>query len=145
MPRAQWSRFTDFGVTLFDSAGRRLETGPLQYAGGRLTLTLEPGGADRVVQLALLGGLADPADTNDWQVSVSVRSYAARDIPLTPAETGPLPLGPGAAGSRDFTLPGELPRAGAGSHPLALLVVTTGERRWTREIALPLQLRNTMR
>ena len=32
MDPAQWPRFTDFGLTLFDSAGRQLGKSPLNYA-----------------------------------------------------------------------------------------------------------------
>ena len=33
MDRAQWERFTDFGVTLFDSVGRQIEKKPLYRKG----------------------------------------------------------------------------------------------------------------
>ncbi|MGH7515767.1 MAG: S8 family serine peptidase, partial [Gemmatimonadales bacterium] len=46
MDRAQWSRFTDFGVSLFDSLGRQLGKQPLNYAFGRLQVELPEGHGD---------------------------------------------------------------------------------------------------
>jgi hypothetical protein len=36
MSREQWARFTDFGLTLYDAAGIRMENAPLNYAFGRV-------------------------------------------------------------------------------------------------------------
>ena len=46
MDRAQWGRFTDFGVTLFDSLGQQLGKQPLNYAFGRLQVELPEGHGD---------------------------------------------------------------------------------------------------
>ena len=35
MPRDQWLRFTDFGVTIQDKTGRHIDALPLNYAFGR--------------------------------------------------------------------------------------------------------------
>ena len=41
-----WSRFTDYGVTVLDEFGRLVVNGPLDYAGGRLREVLAPAHAD---------------------------------------------------------------------------------------------------
>ena len=76
MDRAQWGRFTDFGVTLFDSIGRQLGKDPLEYAFGRLSVDLPDGQSDRPVTVALFPGFADPADTARWSATMSIRLYA---------------------------------------------------------------------
>jgi subtilisin family serine protease len=145
MDRDQWGRVTDFGATLFDSTGRRLETDPLQYATGRTTLALEPG-AERRLRLDLLPGFADPADSAEWRVHVIVRAYADREIPLAAANgaQGSVSLAPGASALVAFTLPDVSWPLGDGYHPLGAVVVSAGGERWTRESGLPLVSRTTM-
>ena len=64
MERAQWGKFTDFGVTLFDSVGRQIEKSPLNYAVGRLQAELPEGHGDMPVELALFPGFADRRRTS---------------------------------------------------------------------------------
>ena len=147
MDRAQWGRFTDFGVTLYDTLGRRLATEPLDYALGTLALPLGAETGDRAVALELSPGLADPADTAEWRARVSVRLYAGRDIPARVAAGGAdtLVLAPGGTATRIFDLP-PLPWALSPEfHPLGALVVHAGGHRWSREAGLPLLTGNTMR
>jgi Subtilase family. len=61
MDRVQWGKFTDFGVTLFDSLGRQLGKQPLNYAFGRLQVELPEGHSNVPVTLGLFPGFADPA------------------------------------------------------------------------------------
>ena len=85
MDRAQWGRFTDFGLTLFDSNGRQLGKDPLEYAFGRLSVDVAKGQADRPVAVALFPGFADPADTATWSATISVRLYADTMAAVPPA------------------------------------------------------------
>ena len=92
MSREQWSRFTDFGVTLFDSAGRQIEKQPLNYAFGRLQAALPEGHGDMPVELALFPGFADTTGDEAWTVRASIRLYA--DSAVTLAAGGHDEVGP---------------------------------------------------
>ncbi|HEU5042228.1 MAG TPA: S8 family serine peptidase, partial [Gemmatimonadales bacterium] len=146
MEPRQWGRFTDFGVTVFDSAGRRLEAEPMQYAVGRLTLPLPPG-ADRTLRLALLPGLADPADTGEWRVRLSVRALAAAEVALALARPGAGTVTIAAADSVaiDFELPALPWTLADGYAPLCRVSVGALGGRWSRQAGLAVLHRNTMR
>ena len=145
MDRSQWGRFTDFGVTLFDSAGRRVEAAPLQYAVGRTTVPLGPGGARRL-RLDLLPGFADPADREPWRARVILRAYAENEVPLAAAGAASSKVRLAASESTTLTL--ALPAVpwpmADGYYPLGAVAVTSGDRRWTHEAGLPLLSGNTM-
>jgi hypothetical protein len=145
MAPEQWGRFTDFGVTVFDSAGRRLEAEPMQYATGRLTLPLTPG-ADKVLRLSLLPGLADTTDDAEWRAEVTVRAFAPGDVALVPvARDSTVSVSAGASAAVDLALPPIPWPLPEGYRALAGITVTTSEGRWTHRVGLPLPLRNTMR
>jgi len=149
MDRAQWGRFTDFGVSLFDSAGRQLGAEPLNYAIGRLQVALPAGHADIPVQIGMFPGFADPADgARGWTVKTSIRLYADSAMTLSPA-TGEPPVAlriPAreTAGAR-FVLPDHLWPMGDGFFPLAAIVAEAGGAIWSREVGLPAVLPPVMR
>ena len=140
MDRAQWGRFTDFGVTLLDSAGRQIGRQPLNYAFGRLQASLPPGHADMPVTLELLPGFADPNTDVPWTLRASVRLYADSAVTLASGATRPgsLTVPPGRDISRSFPLPAAPWPLGDGFFPLGILVVRAGDQTWTREGGLPL-------
>jgi hypothetical protein len=138
MDRAQWGRFTDFGLTLFDSAGRQLGKDPLEYAFGRLSVDVAKGQADRPVAVTLFPGFADPADTAQWSATVAVRLYAdtMAAVPPTGADSGEVVVSRGMKVTRKFAPVVSPWMLGAGFTPLGVIVARTGGRIWTREIAL---------
>jgi hypothetical protein len=140
MDRAQWGRFTDFGVTLFDSAGRQIEKEPLNYAFGRLQASLPPGHGDMPVQLALFPGFADPAAEEPWTLRASIRLYADSAVSLASAQSAPAPITvpPGRNASATFPLPQSPWRLGDGFFPLGILAARIAGETWTREGGLPL-------
>lgn len=140
MDRSQWGRFTDFGVTLFDSAGRQIEKKPLNYAFGRLHASLPVGHGDRAVELALFPGFADAASDEPWTLRASIRLYADSAVALEPASAAPksLTVAPGGNASRNFPLPASPWPLGDGFFPLGILVARAAEHTWTREGGLPL-------
>jgi len=139
MEPADWPRFTDFGVTLLDAAGRQLGKAPMNYAFGRLHVSLpEPASRDSVAlaELALLPAFADPAAADRWTASVSIRLYAdSAHVERLPGREVTVPAGKQAT----VTLPfggGALP-LGDAFVPLAIVVVPEGDRTWTLEAPLP--------
>jgi hypothetical protein len=140
MERAQWDRFTDFGVTLFDSAGRQIEKKPLNYAFGRLQAALPGGHGGMAVELALFPGFAEQAGEQPWTARASIRLYAdsAVTLPADAAASEPLTVAPGRSASRTFPLPATPWPLGDGFFPLGILVARDGEHIWTREGGLPL-------
>ncbi|HET6777728.1 MAG TPA: hypothetical protein VFH26_02455, partial [Gemmatimonadales bacterium] len=140
MDREQWGRFTDFGVTLFDSAGVQIEKKPLNYAFGRLQATLPDGHGDMPVELALFPGFADAVSEEPWTLRVSIRLYADSAVTVPPPESAPasLTVGPGKTMTRAFPLPPLPWPAGDGFFPLGVLVVRAGEHTWRRQAGLPI-------
>jgi tripeptidyl-peptidase-2 len=140
MERAQWSRFTDFGVTLFDSVGRQIEKQPLNYAFGRLQAKLPEHQGNQPLELALFPAFADPTVEENWTVRATIRLYA--DSALALKASGPadsvITIAPGTTASAAFTLPANTWPLGDGFFPLAVLVARVGEHSWTREGGLPL-------
>ncbi len=136
MDREQWGRFTDFGVTVLDSAGRQLAQGPLQYAFGRLSTPLPAGHGDVRARLSLYPGFADAGDEREWSVASTIRLYADSAIAVPATEgTGELQLKPGARGVVRFRLPSTPWPLAEGFSPLAVVLVRNGEQVWTRETA----------
>lgn len=138
MDRAQWGRFTDFGLTLLDSIGGQLGKKPLNYAFGRLQVEAEAGHGDMPVTLTLLPGFADSTDKQKWSLHASIRLYADSSKVLASSATGSgtvtIPAGKSATAS--FALPADLWSFGEKFFPLGLLVARVDGRSWTRETAL---------
>lgn len=140
MDRAQWGRFTDFGVTLFDSIGRQIEKQPLNYAFGRLQAALPDHPGDMPVELRLFPGFADPASDESWTLRVALRLYADSAVALD-ASQKPRPavtVAPGRNASAVFPLPSSSWPMPDGFFPLGLVVARAAEHTWTREDGLPL-------
>lgn len=137
MSREQWSRFTDFGVTLFDSAGRQIEKQPLNYAFGRLQAKLPGDHADMPVELALFPGFADTADQS-WTARASIRLYADTAIALQPTSDSVITIPSGKTATARFALPDSPWPLGDAFFPLAVLAARADEHTWTREGGLPL-------
>jgi subtilisin family serine protease len=137
MDRAQWGRFTDFGATLLDSAGRQLGKEPLNYAFDRLQVEAEPGHPDLPVTLTLLPGFADTADQKGWSLHLSIRLYADSSTVLAPAaDPGAVTIAPGKSVTASFTMPTDSRPLGEKFVPLGLLIARVDGRSWTREAAL---------
>ncbi len=138
MDRAQWGRFTDFGVILNDSVGRQLGKKPLNYAFGRLQVEAEPGHGDKPVVLTLLPGFADPADSQKWSLHASIRLYADSSVVLgSTTDSNKVTIAPGKSATVSFTLPSDPPRPLAEKFvPLGLLIARVNGRSWTRETTL---------
>jgi tripeptidyl-peptidase-2 len=140
MDRAQWGRFTDFGVTLFDSVGRQIEKKPLNYAFGRLQAKLPDGHGDMPVELGLFPGFADPKGDEPWAVQASIRLYADSAVALerTREADSTLTIAPGKTATTSFALSSSPWPLGEGFFPLAVLVARADAHSWTLEGALPL-------
>jgi hypothetical protein len=147
MDRAQWGRFTDFGLTLFDSTGRQLGKDPLEYAFGRLAVDLPGGAGDRPAAVALFPGFADSTDTRPWSAIVSIRAYADSTVALTPAggDSSAVAIVPGATITRAFELNASPWPLGEKFFPLSVVAVRSGGRVWTREAGLPPDARSASR
>ncbi len=136
MDRAAWSRFTDFGVTLFDQDGQQLGQAPLNYDLGRLQLpftqvrtTAQP------VELELFPAAALPGDRSPWTAQVRIRLYAD-SAHVTQFGTSPANVAPGASvtSTGPYT-PSGMP-LGESFVPLGVAVVPENGRAWTVEFPL---------
>lgn len=77
MPPGQWERFTDFGLTVFDSAGQQVDAAPLNYARGRLTYPVPHRLAGHPAVIELYPGFARESGASAWQASVRIRFFRA--------------------------------------------------------------------
>jgi subtilisin family serine protease len=136
MDRAQWGKFTDFGLTLFDSLGRQLGKQPLNYAFGRLQVELPEGHGDMPVTLGFFPGFADPSGNQQWSLRAAIRVYADTTVVLARADSGGRTIPPRGSVTADFTLPNSPWPLGEKFVPLGLLVARTDGRSWTREVEL---------
>jgi tripeptidyl-peptidase II len=139
MDRAQWGRFTDFGVTLFDSIGRQIEKQPLNYAIGRLQASLPEGHGNMPLELRLFPGFADSTDKEPWNLRATIRLYADSAVALerTPSGDRGVTVAPGASSTVSFALPPSPWALGDGFFPLGVLVARVGDHTYTREAGLP--------
>jgi tripeptidyl-peptidase II len=139
MDPAQWSRFTDFGVTLFDSVGRQIEKQPLNYAFGRLQAKLPENHGALPLELALFPGFADSTAAGNWTIRATIRLYSDSAVALEPVSPGDssLSIAPGKAARVGFTLPASPWPLGDGFFPLGVVVARSEDHSWTREGGLP--------
>jgi subtilisin family serine protease len=137
MDRAQWPRFTDFGITVFREDGRQLGKSPLNYAFGRVHVDLSAReDTGREAEVALFPGLAEPGSEERWTALVSIRLYAdSAHVTQLPGQR--VIVGPGRQAT--VTIPWAEPplRLGDAFFPLGIVVVPEGEHAWTRESSLP--------
>ena len=137
---AQWPRFTDFGVTLFDARrpparASRPSTTP---SAGCTSICRRGGRAARAgAEVALFPGFADPRADQRWTATVSVRLYAdsAHVVPAAGAGRD----GRRRAERRAVPLPMPDPRSRSvtASFRWESWWCPDGDRTWTREVPLP--------
>ena len=115
MPRAQWGRFTDFGVTVFDTSGQLLNDGPLNYAVGRQAFAVPAGAAGAPAVIELFPALALPDHAEPWQATVRVRFLLDSAGPAASRRAVAVVAGGRSAVDAGTVTPPALP---AGFHPL---------------------------
>ncbi|MEP7227892.1 MAG: hypothetical protein ABI785_11060, partial [Gemmatimonadales bacterium] len=140
MDPALWEKFTDLGVTLFDSAGRQIEKQPQNYAFGRLQAALPEGHGDMRLELGFFPGFAEPRSEQQWTLRAAIRLYADSAVTLEPRDVkeAAVTVAPGRNASVVFPLPQSPWPLGDGFFPLGILVARAAEHTWTSEGSLPL-------
>jgi len=137
MDRAQWGRFTDFGLSVFDSVGRQLGKQPLNYAFGRLQVELPANHGDMPLTVGLFPGFADPAGDQSWSAQTSIRLYGDSATAVPPTAAGvssAITIAPGKSGTVSFSQPVIPWRLSEGFFPLGVLVARIDGQVWTREL-----------
>lgn len=148
MPRAQWSRFTDFALTLYDASGRIVKAEPMNYSDGRMQAELPAELAGQTLTLRITPALADPGDAGTWSLQVRVRLLANEIVPLEVAsdeEQRTVYLTPGRVAATRFLMPEAPWTLPDGFFPLGQGVVIEGGQRWTRTAGLPVPIGPVMR
>ncbi len=141
LDRDQWPRFTDFGLTLEDGAGRVLAAAPMNYAHGRLSFAT--GGVERDAAVVLSPAFADAGSVTRWYGRITIRLYAAEPVPAG----APLPVRvePGASWHRSLPVaPAPWP-LGDAFHLLGRARFEADGRSWTAEGGLAPPLPPIMR
>jgi subtilisin family serine protease len=78
-----WSRLTDFGVTVFDSAGFKVAEGPMSYGFGRLTVELPRYRRGQRLEIELFPAFAHLEPPPRWSAEGQL-SFIAADPPVLP-------------------------------------------------------------
>jgi hypothetical protein len=131
---AQWPRFTDFGVTALDAAGRILGKGPANYAHARFSADLPPQSAANHAAIVLSPGLAEPGSRERWSGRLTIRLQADRPVVLEAREGDEFHLAGRATATFHASWP-ELPWVlDDGFSPLVLFLVESGGITWTWEL-----------
>jgi hypothetical protein len=144
MAEADWSRFTDFGVTLWHRDGRLLAEAPLNYALGRLRIELPPEVSGDTLRLALTPAAATVDRPTPWRVEVSARFFPERPTAIDRGGAVLGTLAPGAARFAQFAVSGWPVAVPLNLSPLVTLIAIDGnDGYWTREV--PLTRREGMR
>jgi subtilisin family serine protease len=81
-----WRRITDFGVTVFDSVGRRIADGPVDYPVSRQAIEIDSSLIGQLLNVELLPAFALEDDPGDWsaEVRLSFLSHKAIALPVEP-------------------------------------------------------------
>ncbi len=127
MPREEWPRYTDFGLTLFDSAGQQLAKAPLNYSFGRLEHEVTTANGPQRMTLSLFPGFAALDDTLPWAVRATVRFYADSAQAMQPVDERAITLGPGESRTVRFAATVDGRTLPAGFVPVGLLLARTGD------------------
>lgn len=137
MPREQWDRFTDFGVTFLDREGRQITSSPLDYHIGRAAPELPSRLAGDSLIILLDPAFAGP-DQEEWRFDLTVRFYTERVVALDDGERPAQSVAPGKVLEQRFRM-GALPIAlPEGFAPVVVVLAQEGDDYiWTRELALP--------
>ena len=137
MPREEWSRFTDFGLSFLDRRGREFETHPINYAFSRAVPELPDSIAGDTVIVLLSPGFADPRDPGAWSVELTVRFYVEKPYALDGDGSPVKPVAAGALREERF-VPGLMPiQFPVDFVPLVTIVALEGtDHIWTRELTL---------
>jgi len=94
MPRDEWGRFTDFGVTFLDLGGNHLAASPLNYAFGRAASEIpDESRGDSIV--VLLSPAFATSTGSSWQLDLNVRFYSEEVIGLDEGGRPAQSLAPG--------------------------------------------------
>jgi hypothetical protein len=131
-----WPRFTDFGFTLLDDAGRILGKNPVNYARARLAVTLPARPEGTQASLVLAPGFAEPGSKEEWKGRVTVRLEGPRSVAVGTAEGDEFRVSRAASFSfhgRLGTLPWPLPE---GYEALGLFVGDSKGTAWSWELPL---------
>lgn len=106
--RDKWRELTDFGVTVFDAAGRKLSDGPLNYAVGRQRVELPRPLRGSRLTVELLPAFAVVSPPMRWSASVALSFVADEPRALATDSTAREPallLAPLATGTARFAWP----------------------------------------
>ncbi len=86
VPPRIWQRLTDFGVTVFDSAGRRISEGPVDYATSRQGIELGTAMPGRLLDVELFPAFALPQEPAGWTARVRISFLADEPAVLARAD-----------------------------------------------------------
>ncbi len=76
MPQGQWEQLTDFGVTVFDSAGQQVHSAALNYGRGLQTFGVPRMLVGQPLVVELFPGFARADTAPPWRATVRVRFFA---------------------------------------------------------------------
>ncbi len=86
VPTELWNRLTDFGVTFFDSTGRKVTESPLNYAYGRHRVVVDSNLSGSEIAVELFPGFALDQDRNQgrWRADLTITLELDEPVDLRP-------------------------------------------------------------
>jgi subtilisin family serine protease len=82
LPEGAWNQYTDFGVTVFDSAGAQVGQGPLNYRIGRQEVEIRRRHRGQTFTIELYPAFALPDPPESWNADVRVSLIARKPTAL---------------------------------------------------------------
>jgi subtilisin family serine protease len=136
MPRDQWSRFTDFGLTVLDRRGREIDVSPINYAVSRATIDLPDSVGHDSLTVLLSPAFAEPNPV-PWTIRLVVKYYVDTPYSLDGGGSAYRTLAAGETHEERF-VPGAIPIPIPDDfQPLITVVSLEGpENIWTRELSI---------
>ncbi len=136
MPEGDWSKFTDFGVSLRRSDGRLLAESPLNYAFGRMRIDLPSDVRGDSLTLVLSPAAASDAPPTPWTVVATVRFYLEQPMAIDRGGTPGSRVESGTIQRARFPIAAPPVQLPVGWAPLFTLIALEGDAAvWTRELA----------
>jgi hypothetical protein len=137
MPRDQWSRFTDFGLTVLDRRGHEIDASPINYAISRATIDLPDSIGHDSLTVLLSPAFADADPAAPWTINLVVKYYVDTPYSLDGGGSAYRTVAAGETHEEHF-VPGAIPISIPDDfQPLITVVSLEGpENIWTRELSI---------
>ncbi|HEY3935272.1 MAG TPA: S8 family serine peptidase [Gemmatimonadales bacterium] len=137
MSRDQWSRFTDFGLSVFDRRGREIDVSPINYATSRAVVDLPDSVSHDSLAILLSPAFAEANPSTPWSINLTFKYYVDTPYSLDGGGSSFKTVAAGELREERFTPDAAPVPIPDGFLPLITVVALEGpEHIWTRELPI---------